>query len=95
MKLQNKIVEELEQCDITKQQRRLIGEIINRICEDFDLGLLRIYDDYEGVRIVLLDEMEQTGATIEKDELQLLNDDIDKAKAFAKTFTNELKIRFS
>lgn len=95
MELQNQIAEELEQCDITEQQQRLIGQMIYQICEDFELGLLNIFDDYEGLRIVLLDEMEQTGATIEEEELQYLNKDIEDARVFAKTFINELKIRFS
>lgn len=95
MELQNQIVNELDQCDITEQQQRLIGQMIYQICEDFELGLLNIFDDYEGLRIVLLDEMEQTGATIEEEELQYLNKDIEDARVFAKTFINELKIRFS
>lgn len=95
MELQNQIVDELNQCDITEQQQRLIGQMIYQICEDFELGLLNIFDDYEGLRIVLLDEMEQTGATIEEEELQYLNKDIEDARVFAKTFINELKIRFS
>ena len=95
MELQNQIVDELNQCDITEQQQKLIGQMIYQICEDFELGLLNIFDDYEGLRIVLLDEMEQTGATIEEEELQYLNKDIEDARVFAKTFINELKIRFS
>lgn len=95
MELQNQIVNELDQCDITEQQQRLIGQMVYQICEDFELGLLNIFDDYEGIRIVLLDEMEQTGATIEEEELQSLNENIEDAQEFAKTFINELKIRFS
>lgn len=95
MQLENQIVDELNQCELTDQQIRLIGQMIYQICEDFELGLLNIYDEHEGLRIVLLDEMEQTGATIDEDELQSLNGDIEDAQAFAKTFINELKIRFS
>ena len=95
LELENQIINELEQCELTDQQIRLIGQMIYQICEDFELGLLNIYEEYDGLRIVLLDEMEQTGATIDEDELQSLNEDIEDARAFAKTFINELKIRFS
>ena len=96
MELNKQIFDELSQCELTDQQIKLIGRMVYQICEDFELGLLNIYDDGEDIRITLLDEMEQTGASIFDDELEILNgENEDEVEAFVKTFTNELKVRFS
>ncbi len=89
----DQIFNELSDCDLTETQIKIIGEMIYDICEEWDVSLFIAYDESDGIRIILLDDMEQLGASIYDDELELLNQT--QNKDVMSQFINELKIRFS
>lgn len=95
MDLIYQIIKKLKNCYLTDVQVMIICDMVYKICNDFNINNLQIYNTSEGLDIVLFDSnnFEQLYTTIYYDELELFNKP--QPLDFILHFTDKLKARLS